>query len=161
MIMYFDFFNYTFSSIISFVTVVFGMSYPLLIESIQKIDDRYHSLHLKARFENSIVLKLFNRILIISVLFAIVNPFLLAAAESKMLFRYILISLQMVILSLLISQTIFLVRQIQVYNNPRRLLDYILQTATRSDLNAIIDIMKYSQVEDNDLYRKVCSGLSS
>lgn len=153
--MYFDFFNYTFSAAISFVTAIFGMSYPLLIESIHKIDDRYHSRHLKARFEDSLVLKWYNSFLIISVITSPFIPFWLVAAESMSLIRHIFISVQMVTLLLLILLTIYLVRHIQLYNNPRELMEYILQSATRRDLNAVIDIMKnISQGEDPDLYRK-------
>ena len=153
--MYFDFFNYTFSAAISFVTAIFGMSYPLLIESIHKIDDRYHSRHLKARFENSLVLKWYNSFLIFSVIVSLFIPFGLAATESMMPIRYIFISIQMVTLLLLVLLTISLVRHIQLYNNPRELMKYILQSATRRDLNAVIDIMKnISQGEDPDLYRK-------
>lgn len=139
--MYFDFFNYTFSAIISFVTAVFGMSYPLLIESIQRIDDRYHSRHIKSRFENSIIFNLFNIFLLSSVITAIIVPFLLAAAESNMLIRYTFISLQIALLLLLVVLTILLVKQIQLYNDPKRLMNYILQNATRKDLDAVIDIM--------------------
>lgn len=152
--MYFDFFNYTFSSIISFVTAVFGMSYPLLIESIQKIDDRYRSRHLKAKFENSIVFKLFNCFMLSSVIIAILNPFCLTAAFSNKSVENILISFQTIMLALLILQTFYLIKQIQLYNTPGRLLDYILQNATKSDLNVVLDIMRYIQVEDRDLYRK-------
>lgn len=153
--MCFDFFNYTFSAIISFVTAVFGMSYPLLIESIQKIDDRYHSRHIKSRFENSIIFNLFNKFLLLSVLTAVVIPFLLASAESNMLISYILISLQMTFLFVLIILTILLVKQIQLYNNPKKLLNYILQSATKRDLNAVIDIMNNaSHWGAPDLYRQ-------
>lgn len=153
--MYFDFFNYTFSAIISFVTAIFGMSYPLLVESINKLDEKYPSHHVKERFEESIVLKLFNSFLIMSVSTAIIIPFVLVALESNKLFSNLLISLQMMILSLLVFQTMFLIRQIQLYNNPRRLMNYILQTATKRDLNVVIDVIKsISKGEDLDLYKQ-------
>lgn len=159
--MYFDFFNYTFSAVISFVTAIFGMSYPLLIESIQKIDDRYHSRHLKNRFEESFVFVLFDNYLIFSIIVSVVMPFLLAAAESQIHIRYILISIQIVMLIMLALITIWLVRQIQLYNDPERLMSYILQVATKRDYNIVIDIMKHvSKTEDPEIYKKGMQWIS-
>lgn len=152
--MYFDFFNYTFSSVISLVTAVFGMSYPLLIESIQKINDRYQSYDIKTKFEESVRFKGYNIVLVLSVLIAVIMPFLLMAAYSCKGISYALITIQVVLLFILVFFTLQLVDQIRLYNEPRKLMDLLIAEDNIANMNSVLDLTKYVSRSDYDLYRK-------
>lgn len=152
--MYFDFFNYTFSAVVSLVTAVFGLSYPLLIESIHKIDIKYGSIRLKNRFEESEIYKNYNTMLKLSVFIAVIMPFLLAAFILHTAISYVLITIQVALLLILIYLTFCLVEQIQMYNDPVRLMNDVLSTATESDIDVILDIMRYASKEFPDVYRQ-------
>jgi hypothetical protein len=152
--MQFDFLNYTYSAAVSLVTAVFGLSYPLLIESIQRIDKKYKSLVLKKRFENSITYRCYNGLLIISVFVAIFMPFLLASTILYTVVEYILITLQVALLLLLVCMTLCLVQKIQLYNDPESLLNEIVNNGTESDVKAVLDIMRYVSKDFPDTYRK-------
>lgn len=157
--MYFDFFNYTFSAIVSLVTAVFGLSYPLLIESIQKIDGKYRSILLKRRFEGSEIYRNYIFLLKISVFIAAFMPFILVAFIKYIALGYLLITIQVALLLLLIVMTIRLVEQIQLYNDPERLLNNILSNATKSDVSVVLDIMYYSSRMFPDVYRQGMSWI--
>lgn len=157
--MYFAFFDNTFSAIVSLVTAVFGLSYPLLIESIQKIDFKYKSIRIKRRFEESDTYKSYNGLLVISVFVAIFMPFLLATVIKHAAIGYILLTIQMALLLLLIIMTIRLVKQIQLYNDPEELMDEILRNATKSDYMVVLDIMNYVSASFPEVYRKGMSWI--
>lgn len=46
----FDFANYTYSGMLSIVSAVFGITYPLISSSIERIDEKYGSSMLTSRF---------------------------------------------------------------------------------------------------------------
>lgn len=152
--MSFDFINYTFSAIVSLVTAVFGLSYPLLVESIQKIDVKYNSIRIKRRFEESDTYKSYNSLLIISVFVAIFMPFLLVAVINYIVMGYVLITIQTAMLLLLIVMTIRLVGEIQIYNDPDKLLDLVIKKSSKSDVMVVIDIMNYASTSFPEIYRK-------
>ena len=45
----FDFVNYTYSGVLSIVSTLFGLSYPLVIGCIEKIDNKFNSTRLSER----------------------------------------------------------------------------------------------------------------
>ena len=157
--MHFDFFNYTFSAVVSLVTAVFGLSYPLLIESIHKIDVKYNSIRLKNRFEKSEIYKNYNKLLRLSIFIAVFMPFMLAAFILYTAISYALITIQVAMLLLLIYLTFRLVEQVQLYNDPVRLMDNILSAATESDIYVVLDIMRYASKEFPDVYRQGMSWI--
>lgn len=56
----FDFVNYTYSGVLSVLSTLFGLSYPLILSCIEKIDTKYHSTKLSARFLEERVFTLFK-----------------------------------------------------------------------------------------------------
>ena len=48
----FDFTNYTYSGMLSIVAAIFGIAYPQINASIERIDDKYGSSLLTKRLKN-------------------------------------------------------------------------------------------------------------
>ena len=46
----FDFVDNTYSGVLSILSCLLGMSYPLIVGCIEKIDSRFHSTKLTERF---------------------------------------------------------------------------------------------------------------
>ena len=73
----FDFVNYTYSGIISVLSTLFGLAYPLLLGCIEKIDSKYGSTKLTDRFKNELVFIRFKSLLVANLIVAVLFPFLM------------------------------------------------------------------------------------
>lgn len=73
----FDFLNYTYSGVLSVLSTLFGLAYPLILGCIEKIDAKYHSTKLSSRFLEEKVFITFKYLLIINLVIAVVFPFLM------------------------------------------------------------------------------------
>lgn len=73
----FDFTNYTYSGVLSVLSTLFGLAYPLILGCVEKIDSKYHSTKLSARFQEESVFKVFKHLLIANLIIAVLFPFLM------------------------------------------------------------------------------------
>jgi len=73
----FDFVNYTYSGVLAVLSTLFGLSYPLILSCIEKIDSKFHSTKLSARFFEEKDYAIFKYILIANLLIAVLFPFLM------------------------------------------------------------------------------------
>lgn len=73
----FDFTTETFSSLISIFSAVIGLGYPVLLQSIQRIDEQYCSVRLAYRFQQEISFKFFQFILFSNIIISILSPFVI------------------------------------------------------------------------------------
>ena len=71
----FDFVNYTYSGVLSILSTLFGLSYPLVIGCIEKIDDKFGSTKLSERFMSETSFKWFKTSLVINLVMAVVPIF--------------------------------------------------------------------------------------
>lgn len=55
----FDFTNYTFSGLLSILASIYGIGYPLIIQTIKSIYNQYNSDLLSCRFSKEPVYKVF------------------------------------------------------------------------------------------------------
>ena len=62
----FDFANSTYSGVLSVLSTLFGMSYPLVIGCIERIDSKFGSTKLSGRFLNELSFKYFKYTLVIN-----------------------------------------------------------------------------------------------
>lgn len=73
----FDFINYTYSGIISVLSTLFGLAYPLVLGCIEKIDRKYGSTKLTERFKKELVYIRFRKWLVVNLIVAVLFPFLM------------------------------------------------------------------------------------
>lgn len=109
----FDFVNYTYSGILSILSTLFGLSYPLVIGCIEKIDDKFGSTKLSERFMSEISFKCFKTSLVINLVMAVLFPFLMDGATHAR----IIIGLQCVGAIVLVSCALLLFSKIFTYYN--------------------------------------------
>ena len=84
----FDFLNTTYSGLLSILSALFGLSYPLVIGCIEKIDSKFGSTKLSERFQGECSYKWFKRVLVINLAMAVLFPFLMewcADAHAKII----------------------------------------------------------------------------
>ena len=73
----FDFEDNTYSGVLSILSCLLGMSYPLIVGCIEKIDSRFHSTKLTERFLREVSFKMFRRMLVVNLIVAVVAPFVM------------------------------------------------------------------------------------
>ena len=113
----FDFVNSTYSGVLSILATLFGLSYPLVIGCIEKIDAKFNSTKLSERFMGEFVFKWFKRLLIINLIIAVLFPFLMDDNDHSR----ILIGIQSAFSILMIVFALKLYEKILVYYNVREL----------------------------------------
>ena len=107
----FDFTNYTYSGMLSIVSAVFGIAYPLINSSIERIDEKYDSSMLTSRFSNEFHFNLFKWTLAINLAVVVINPFLLDQSE----YVYVYITIQTIATMALIASFFLLYNTFQLY----------------------------------------------
>lgn len=122
---YFDFFNYNFSGLISIFAALVGMAYPLIHQAIQRVDDMYGSTLLGGYVQRQRPIKLFNTLLLTSIVFAFTIPFLLRWYRDNEMVCVVLSLLHSIITLLLLLSVISLYRFLQLAIRPSDMFEYI------------------------------------
>lgn len=119
--MEFTFSDYAFSGLLSILAALYGVGYPLIIQSIERINSQYNSLSISERFVKESIYIVFQVLLVINLVFAISAPFLLHSGWNNNLF----ITIQAVLLALLVGQTFLLFRLILIYSTGPKLRKHL------------------------------------
>lgn len=109
----FDFVNSTYSGILSIVSTLFGLSYPLIIGCIEKIDDKFSSSKLSERFMREFSFRLFKIALVVNLVMAVLSPFLM----DEYTYSRIIIGTQCLGVIILLSSALYLFSKIICYYN--------------------------------------------
>ena len=73
----FEFSNNAISLLLSVFSVIVGMTYPLLLQAIQRIDEQYRSSRITKMLKEEKVFRLFQWLVTISIAFAFISIFIL------------------------------------------------------------------------------------
>ena len=157
--MSFDFTNYTFSGLLSILASLYGVGYPLIVQSIGSIYKQYDSDLISRRFSKEPVYKWFQILMVVNMAIAITAPFILQAGW----FNQLVITVQAICIVALIGSSVMLFQLILLYSNARELL--IRLEGSQIDKNnvmEILDIAIYADAQHNlDLYIKSLSSVFS
>ena len=82
----FDFTNSTFSALLTILSMLFGVAYPLILGCIEKIDSKYNSTVLLDRFKKESSFQIFKILLPVNLIVAIVFAFILDGSVNSRLF---------------------------------------------------------------------------
>ena len=118
----FDFVNYTYSAVVSILSALFGLSYPLILGCIERIDTKYKSTRLSARFLEEKVFAVFKYLLMLNLMMAVVIPFLMDGSTHA---RY-LIAVQCLAAIAMIYCAFRLFNKIIVYYDAAKLQEQIV-----------------------------------
>lgn len=155
--MSFDFTNYTFSGLLSILASLYGVGYPLIVQSIGSIYKQYDSDLLSRRFSKEPVYKWFQILMVLNMAVAITAPFILQAGW----FNQIVITVQVMCIVALIGSSVMLFQLILLYSNAGELLKRLEGgKIDKNNVMEILDIAIYADAQHNlDLYIKSLSSV--
>lgn len=148
--MEFTFSDYAFSGLLSILAALYGVGYPLIIQSIERINSQYNSLSISERFVKESIYFVFQVLLVINMVFAISAPFLLHSGWNNNLF----ITIQAVLLALLVGQTFLLFRLILIYSTGPKLRKHLEgKQIDKHNLTQLFDLAVYADaIQSYSLY---------
>jgi len=155
----FDFTNYTFSGLLSILASIYGIGYPIIVQSIRSIYNQYDSNLLSHRFSKEPVYIAFQTLMIVNMVVAVLAPFLLQSDWHNQ----IVITVQAVLMVALIGCSIMLFQLILLFSNAEDLLDRVVgRQIDQNNVMEILDIAIYADAQHNaDLYFKSLSHVFS
>ena len=121
----FEFSNNAISLLLSVFSVIVGMTYPLLLQAIQRIDEQYRSSRITKMLKEEKVFRLFQWLVTISIAFAFISIFILQLLDDCPTLTIVWVTIHTLLTWLLLVTTILLVYTIMTYYNPDELLDRI------------------------------------
>lgn len=155
--MNFDFTNYTFSGLLSILASLYGVGYPLIVQSIGSIYKQYDSDLLSHRFSKEPIYKWFQILMVVNMAVAITAPFVLQAGWVNQ----IVITVQAICIVALIGSSVMLFQLILLYSNAGELLKRLEGSKIdKNNVMEIFDIAIYADGQHNlDLYIKSLSSV--
>lgn len=121
----FEFSNNAISLLLSVFSVIVGMTYPLLLQAIQRIDEQYRSSRITKMLKEEKVFRLFQWLVTISIAFAFISIFILQLLDDCPTSTIVWVTIHTLLTWLLLVTTILLVYTIMTYYNPDELLNRI------------------------------------
>lgn len=140
---------------ISFITALLGLSYPLFIDKISGIDKIYKNLKISKIFEDEILYKIFNVLIIVCIVELFIFPFVINAENSQTLGIIFLIIQTVCVFALTMDMT-QLYFLIMVYNAPEKLSRRIILLPNSPKRLEELEIM-IECTAANPMYRDVYS----
>ena len=122
---HFEFSNNAISLLLSVFSVIVSMTYPLLLQAIQRIDEQYRSSRITKMLKEEKVFRLFQWLVTISIAFAFISIFILQLLDDCPTLTIVWVTIHTLLTWLLLVTTILLVYTILTYYNPDELLDRI------------------------------------
>ena len=121
----FEFSNNAISLLLSVFSVIVGMTYPLLLQAIQRIDEQYRSSRISNMLKEEKTFRNFQWLVAISIAFAFVSIFVLQLLDGHATLTIFWVTIHILVTLLLLVSTISLVYTIFTYYSPGELLDHI------------------------------------
>ena len=121
----FEFSNNAISLLLSVFSVIVGMTYPLLLQAIQRIDEQYRSSRITKMLKEEKVFRLFQWLVTIYIEFAFISIFILQLLDDCPTLTIVWVTIHTLLTWLLLVTTILLVYTIMTYYNPDELLNRI------------------------------------
>ena len=144
---------------ISMVTALLGLAYPLFVDKISDIGDKYKSKRLSKRFRGEFVYSLFNVLLVISIVELFTIPFVLSGLKSSS-WSIILLTVQGLFVFVLSMCMVVLYDLLLTYRDADKLFQRIRAGADNEQkLTDIVEMMKFAATDEEraDLYSQCVS----
>lgn len=120
----FEFSNNSISSLVSIFSTIMGIGYPLLLQAIERLDEKYKSERFARLFLQEQTFMCFQRLLAISIAFAISAVFVFEMLDGYEIFTDILVTAHSAVTLMLLYEMIMLVHLIIIYYDPKELLKH-------------------------------------
>ena len=146
--MKFDFFYHTYTLTITVFAAVFGMAYPLILQAIERIDQKYTSSVLSTDLRKRWQFKAFNVLIVICIACVGVLAYVLECVEGIQ-WKYGVVSAAVFLILLLMVDVVLLVHQIINYYSPEDLLKLLKEKKKKKDADALLDLAKFAAKTDD------------
>jgi len=123
----FDFYSGSFNLVMGLFAAIFGMAFPLILQSVQRIDEKYDSLCTSKNFKSEYEYKVFCVLLPIYVFFVCVLPLVLGYFQINETWSYVIHCVMAIFLLVLAIILMLLFRKMSIYYDAASLVskDYI------------------------------------
>lgn len=145
--MNFDFLYHSYTFTITIFAAVFGMAYPLMLQAIERIDDKYTSSVLATDLRKRWQFKTFNVLIILCIICLPILAYIIEATDS-MQYKYIIVSIVTILIIALMVDVVFLVRQILIFYSPKELLGHLENKNDVKNANALLDLARFAEKTD-------------
>lgn len=157
--MNFDFLYHSYTFTITVFAAVFGMAYPLILQAIDRIDDKYTSSVLATDLRKRWQFKTFNRLIVACIVCVAVLAYVLEYVEGDCL-KYAIVSASVLVIVALMIVVVLLFHQILNYYSPVDLLKLLEKKKINRNANALLDLAKYAaKTDDFELHVKSLAAL--
>lgn len=146
--MKFDFLYHTYTLTITVFAAVFGMAYPLILQAIERIDQKYTSSVLSTDLRKRWQFKAFNWLVVVCIASVAVLAYVLESVEDAS-WKYAIVTASVFLIVLLMIDVVLLVQQIIAYYSPQDLLELLKKKAKKRDANALLDLAKFAAKTDD------------
>lgn len=156
--MNFDFLYHSYTLTITIFAAVFGMAYPIMLQAIERIDDKYTSSVLSTDLRKRWQFKAFNVLIFFCIVILPLLAYLLEATNCIQ-WKYVIISIVTMLIIALMIDVVLLVRRVLVFYSPIELLEYLESRNNIKNTNALLDLARFAEKTDD--YILYVSSLSS
>lgn len=146
--MRFDFLYHTYTLTITIFAAVFGMAYPLILQAIERIDQKYTSSVLSTDLRKRWQFKAFNVLILAGIACVGVLAYVLECVDSEQ-WKYSVVSVAVFLIILLMIDVVLLVQQIIDYYSPKDLLGLLKKNTKKKDADALLDLAKFAAKTDD------------
>lgn len=145
--MNFDFLYHSYTFTITIFAAVFGMAYPLMLQAIERIDDKYTSSVLATDLRKRWQFKTFHVLIFLCIICLPILAYIIEAIDS-MQYKYIIVSIVTILIIALMIDVVFLVRQILIFYSPKELLEHLENKNDVKNANALLDLARFAEKAD-------------
>ena len=146
--MKFDFLYHTYTLTITVFAAVFGMAYPLILQAIERIDQKYTSSVLSTDLRKRWQFKAFNYLIFVCIACVGILAYVLECVDNEW-WKYGVVSAAVFLILLLMIDVVLLVQQIIDYYSPKNLLRSLKKNAKKRDADALLDLAKFAAKTDD------------
>lgn len=146
--MKFDFLYHTYTLTITVFAAVFGMAYPLILQAIERIDQKYTSSVLSTDLRKRWQFKAFNYLIFVCIACVGILAYVLECVDNEW-WKYGVVSAAVFLILLLMIDVVLLVQQIIDYYSPKNLLRLLKKNAKKRDADALLDLAKFAAKTDD------------
>lgn len=131
----FEFSNNSIGLLVSVFSTIIGMTYPLLLQAIQKIDEQYKSVRISKMFKEEPCFRHFQILLIVSIAMSFVSVFIMEIFNGYDTCEIAWVTIHSLVTLALLCSIITLFNLILVYFDPQNLLKHIKDLKEEKKLN--------------------------
>lgn len=153
--MLFDISGSTCSGLIGIFSAIFGMCYPLMLQAIDKIDEKYKVVRFVELFKEEKVYRRFNKFLLLSIGFSVIAPFALYLMNNILWVQILVLMSHTFVVLCLILHAIRLFDMILIYYNPELFFAHLLKKPD-DYLLELIDLAKFAAKKENTSLYNSC-----